>query len=97
MLGGKEGGRLVKKPTVVSFPAPIQVPIDDATALLPVLEFDAGILIVQTHEKKDQSKDFLFSFAVEDCVRGTVRQASRLRNRKTSLETVIFPQKSGQG
>jgi hypothetical protein len=88
LFHGQDGTRLTWKSVSIEFIAPIQVPVDDATALLPMLSFDIGVLVVQTHQKADHSKDFLFVFAVEDCVRGTVRQASRQKDAKTKLETI---------
>jgi hypothetical protein len=65
----------------------IQVPVEDAVAMIPVIEYDLGITLWQEPCEID-SKLYEFVVAIEDCIRGVVLKASRTAG---ATETLISP------
>ncbi len=55
---------------------PIQVPVGDAVAIIPVISYDLGVTLWQEHREVDKNL-YKFVVAVEDCILGVVHKAVR--------------------
>jgi hypothetical protein len=65
----------------------IQVPVEEAVAMIPVIEYELGITLWQEPYEID-NKLYEFIVAIEDCIRGVVLKASRTVG---ATETLISP------
>ena len=86
---GSYNGKLAANVNVNIAPkSPIRITVNGGVIMIPRLEFDLGVSILQSRITVDRSSNYLFALAVEDCVRGKVVAARRKADAATSIDVI---------